>query len=369
MKEVYPTVRYQSALNKIDSEDLIDIRVAKNKGSIFFCPHCKGEMVPRCGEHNAWHFAHKRKECGYDKYLHTLAELKILKWIRESQEIKLALPYKKSCSESPRCSFYQRSTCASDAKEIFDLKKYFGYCEKEKEIEIDKSSYIPDLLWHNQKNESKPLFIEIFVTHPCSEEKIASGVHIIEFHIQSEEDIDRIISSTIQEGESVRLYNFNPLGDKVGDKPNPPIFLYKYSIFRSHKTFTDYHTLCRYEPDLSDYCKSYTLRRAFFEMTYHNEYDEDIYQMGGMEVFGMAYASQYDKSLKHCWLCKNQTFLDRTIICRFLKERGSRYLACKDASRCHDFQRDENIIKERINILNRYRQTHYVDLFLSDCRR
>lgn len=45
-------VRYQSALVHIDDEEPIDISKANSEGSIFYCPHCKGEMIPRCGEHN-----------------------------------------------------------------------------------------------------------------------------------------------------------------------------------------------------------------------------------------------------------------------------------------------------------------------------
>jgi hypothetical protein len=208
------------------------------------------------------------------------------------------------------------------------------------------------------------LFIEIFVTHPCSKEKIASGVRIIEFCIESESDIDRIIGSSIQEGELVRLYNFKSLDDEVSDLPLEPIHLHKYIMFPSHKTFTDFHILCRYVPAVSDFYRSYTLRRGFFEITYRNEYDEQIQREDDMEVIGMAYASQYDKSLKHCWLCKNQMLYERYIICRLRKERGSRYLTCKDASRCPDFQRDDDIIKERIEMLNRYKQTHQVDIWV-----
>ena len=87
------------------------------------------------------------------------------------------------------------------------------------EITIGEKSFVPDLLWHYKKNESEPLFIEIFVTHPCSKEKTDSGVRIIEFRITSEKDINRIIGSTIQESDMVRLYNFKPLKDEVGDKP------------------------------------------------------------------------------------------------------------------------------------------------------
>lgn len=111
------------------------------------------------------------------------------------------------------------------------------------------------------------------------------------------------------------------------------------------------------------------MRRGIFEMTYDSGYNElfnQIYQAGGMKVLGMSYASQYITSLKHCSLCKNQIKMNYTIICRLLKERGSRFLTCKDASLCPKFQRDEDIIKTRIEILNRYKETHYVDIYVNN---
>ena len=144
-------VHYHSALRNIDDEDLIDIKDAKSIGGIFYCPFCKGIMFPRCGEHNEWHFAHKRSECSYDKYLHTVAELKILKWIRESHIINLSLPYKEKCSESAGCGFYKSETCAFDRKKKFNLKDYYGQCEKETEIIIGDKSFVTDLLCHYKK--------------------------------------------------------------------------------------------------------------------------------------------------------------------------------------------------------------------------
>ena len=57
-------VRYCYALDK--NNHLVSIKDASNMANTFVCPHCKSEMIKKCGQHNAWHFAHKNKQCDYD---------------------------------------------------------------------------------------------------------------------------------------------------------------------------------------------------------------------------------------------------------------------------------------------------------------
>lgn len=358
-------IQYQSALININNEEvLIDIEDAKEMDTEFFCPFCHGEMIPRCGEKNEKHFAHKRKECDYDMYLHTVAELKIQKWLKESQEILLSLPYKKACSESVKCDFYDRGFCTIDAEKKYNLKEWYKECDREKEIIIGEKKFKPDLLWHHKDNE-KPFFIEICVTHPCEEDKINSGIHIIEFIIETEDDINRIIGSTIRENENVRLYNFKAQDDEIDKQLHKLDKLHKFTLFSTHKTFVDYYSLCRYEPTLSMDCKSYKLRRGIFEITIRNSFNEQMYNEGGLELIGLSVASQYIKTLKHCSLCKNQTIIDGIIVCKLRLGRGDKYLTCKDAAKCPDFQMGKEIINRRIDVFNKYRQTFYADIWLA----
>ena len=69
--------------------------------------------------------------------------------------------------------------------------------------------FIADLYCESYTNPNSSIFIEIFVTHECSQEKKSSGIRIIEFAIQLEEDILNIVNSTkLIESEKVRLYKF-----------------------------------------------------------------------------------------------------------------------------------------------------------------
>ena len=94
-------VRYKYAYDEQDNLVSIDDEL-KGNGK-YFCPECHDEMVPRKGEHNAFHFAHKTAECKYDNYLHTLAELKIQKWYNESKEINISVPIKERCVDFESC--------------------------------------------------------------------------------------------------------------------------------------------------------------------------------------------------------------------------------------------------------------------------
>lgn len=362
-------VKYQSALIKVGKEEvLIDISKAKDYDGKFYCPYCDredGEMVARCGDFNQWHFAHEKSECDYDNYLHTVAEFKIQKWIRESKEIILSLPYYKACSESVKCGFYTRVSCAVEERKEYNLKEWYKECIREKEIKIGDKTFKPDLLWKRKDKEIEPIFIEICVTHPCEEDKIKSGARIIEFVIETEEDIDKITSSTrIREGERVRLYGFKPQKDEIGEELQRLVKLHKFILFSSYKTFVDIHSLCRHEPTLPDECKSYRLRRGIFEITTHGIFDEQIYNEGGLETIGLAVASRYIKTLRKCCLCKNQTLNENTIVCKLRLERGDRFLTCKDAAQCPEFQLGEEIINRRIEIFNKYRNNNYVDIWL-----
>lgn len=362
------SVQYKTASVIIDNRNiLIDIKDAKEMENTFLCPCCGGEMIRRYGETNAPHFAHKRKKCDYSKYLHTLAELKIQKWIRESNKIDLYLPYKKACSNSVECPFYKRESCSSDDKHIFNLKDFYAECDRETCYQYGDKIFIPDLLLHPKDKKNKPLFIEIFVTHPCKSEKIDSGIKIIEFHIKTEEDIDMIIGSAIQNSTLVNLYNFRAQKDEVGKKLHPVELLQKFVLFPSNKTFTDYYTLCRAEPSLMNDIKSFKLRRGIFELTIRKDTDISlqIYNEGGFEIVGRAYASQYFQSFKHCSLCKNQTFFEGTkdLICKLRLERGYRVLTC-NASQCPDFQKADDIINRRIGIINSF--IHEADIWINN---
>lgn len=47
----------------ISDGNIVHIDKSVEKKGLFLCPHCKQEVIPKCGEKNVWHFAHKGETC------------------------------------------------------------------------------------------------------------------------------------------------------------------------------------------------------------------------------------------------------------------------------------------------------------------
>jgi predicted RNA-binding Zn-ribbon protein involved in translation (DUF1610 family) len=52
------------ALDKDGRKVLVD-DIDKQSTDKFCCPYCKREVIPKQGEKNVWHFAHKEEVCEY----------------------------------------------------------------------------------------------------------------------------------------------------------------------------------------------------------------------------------------------------------------------------------------------------------------
>lgn len=185
------------------NNNIINIRdTLKTKNEEYFCPHCHKEMITKRGNIRQWHFAHKTDKCSYDKYLHSLAEIMIMDWFNSKDKIVLSLLTDGKCDKSGDCVFFNEKDCTGQVYDDCNLKKYYSKCVREKKYK----DFVADLYCEKENN---PLFIEIFVTHKCSEEKKLSGIRIIEIGITSEEDIFNITNSNVlKESDNIRLYNF-----------------------------------------------------------------------------------------------------------------------------------------------------------------
>ncbi|MBO5861191.1 MAG: hypothetical protein J6Q45_05965, partial [Alistipes sp.] len=53
------------------AKELVRIDDAKRQEK-YYCVYCDGEMIPKQGKKNKWHYAHKNvtPHCSYDHYLH-----------------------------------------------------------------------------------------------------------------------------------------------------------------------------------------------------------------------------------------------------------------------------------------------------------
>lgn len=210
---------YTYALNSDDNVVSINDAII---GQNYRCPFCKSDMIQRKGEIRKWHFAHKaytNGTCSYESYLHELAKVKIRQAFMTSENFTLSYDAKAICCHE--CSFKGFQKCDGEKTVEFNLRKFYDTCE----IEAPYHQFRADLLLTSSTNpKTPPVLIEIMVTHRCTQEKIHDGVRIIEIPIQSEKQIDKIVSTckltavrsnrfdfTYLSDNEIILYNFNKI--------------------------------------------------------------------------------------------------------------------------------------------------------------
>ena len=184
----------------------------------YFCPCCGFEMRPHMGNIRRWHFTHKAEaECSYESYLHKIAKIRIKEAFITSEKFAITYNPKHLCSKD--CPFLYDEKCFKHKYVTFNLKEYYDECEEE--LECD--GFVPDLILRSSSAPNRePVFLEIYVTHKSTEEKLKSGYRIIEIPITSEEDIYNIVETMSLKGEdssvkqdeyskteNIRFYNFN----------------------------------------------------------------------------------------------------------------------------------------------------------------
>ena len=176
----------------------------------FTCPYCHDAMKARIrGIKRCKHFAHLTEKCTYSNYLHTIA-IERIRELFDTNNTAIWLKYKitETCSiygcpfERANCNVYVTS-------KSINLREIYDTLETEKDITgKDGNQYRADILLSDSKGTEEPLLIEVFCTHKCSEDKIHSGLRIIEVQIHSEEDIDHLCESqTFEVSQSIKLYN------------------------------------------------------------------------------------------------------------------------------------------------------------------
>lgn len=215
---------YSYAINS--SGELINVSKAQ-RNKKYFCPICGELIYPHMGKVRRWHFVHKNAgNCSYESYLHKLAKIKIREAFLTSEHFMLSYNAKAICSLE--CPFIGFPKCEDEKPVEFDLRRYYDTCE----IETTYHQYRADLLLTSSTNPKRPpVLIEIMVTHKCTDDKIKDGARIIEIPIQSEEQIDNIVSNckltavrdehcnySHSNDRNITLYNFNKveLFDPIG---------------------------------------------------------------------------------------------------------------------------------------------------------
>lgn len=341
----------------VDSEDnIIDIHdIAGAIDYTLYCPCCHEEVIRKCGNIRQWHFAHKAKKCSYDTYLHSVAERLIMDWFKKKESITLKIDGQEKCDKYNSCLFYNHDGCSHRIDRSFDLKKYYSKCIREHKYK----NFVADLFCQRDSNEETPIFIEIYVTHRCSSEKINSGIRIIEIEIQSEEDILDITNhSTLAESAKVQLFNFKrPIS--LTEKFDVPF--QKFILFSSLKSYIDKQSFT---------CKNYAIyRKGIYEISM--PYDDCLpyfIDSGGLYTVGKV-KSYLDGVLpKTCEACKWQkTDMLGNKFCVLYKKCGNpKYCKDNDEIKCEMFKPNKHIIESVIYDFDKISSQSHIDIWAKE---
>ncbi len=202
-------IKYKFAYNS--QEMIVNInnlfRENESKLDKFTCLSCDCEMVAVLGAKRVKHFRHKviiKDNCSPETYLHKLAKIKFYETYQNCLNKNTAFKIKILMERI--CNFYREeflTECQLDSELCeFNLTDFF----KKVYLETRESQFIPDVLLEAINGDK--LFFEIYVTHKSETIKIESGYRIIEFKVDSEEDIPIIESCILTESEKIRFFNF-----------------------------------------------------------------------------------------------------------------------------------------------------------------
>ena len=163
------------------SGNIRHIKDANPSNDEFFCLFCHRQMIAKQGKIRQWHFAHKAlsPNCSYESYLHSLAKLLILQKLRSEQPFGVEIKVPFTCRNKETCIWYEDSfdeSCNWTGYKNYDLKKFYNTFE----VEAFYDNFRADILLSNSIKKYTPVFIEIYVSHPCEHQKIDSGNKIIE---------------------------------------------------------------------------------------------------------------------------------------------------------------------------------------------
>lgn len=176
-------------------------------GQKFYTPGCEGsaedEMQFMHRKHRkgvTYFFRHKAKAVedrkAPDRYLHNLAKVRLEERFNNSAstgEFWVKYYVKGGCPKYDTCPYKKHVECQNTPipiEKLINLRSLYDTCTREK----GEDRYIADLLLTNSKDNSvKPLFLEVFVTHECSDKKKNSGNQIIELTIEKPEDANNEI--------------------------------------------------------------------------------------------------------------------------------------------------------------------------------
>lgn len=175
------------------------------------CLSCDHLMVPALGRTRKHHFKHKAgrpPHCVDETYLHQLGKLTLFAALSDAIKHQNKFPLLRS--QQIVCDHHEAEygvVCSNRTGAVADdITKRFDCVEMEKGVD----GFIADILLTSTKTGEK-LLLEISVTHRCEQEKISSGLSIVEIQINGEDDIEPLRYGIDATSANVTCYNLQVL--------------------------------------------------------------------------------------------------------------------------------------------------------------
>lgn len=209
------SIQYAYAL---DSQGALTHISDAQRSHAYTCPGCKSPLTPVLGEINAKHFRHSEECCVLETYLHKCAKEAF--FYRYQQALSCGMPISLELERQVFCNVSvlalagdETRRCLKTVSARYNLTQFFDQVELEKHDKV--TGLRPDVMLCDAAGERR-CYVEICVTHPCSQEKIETGIPILEFKVQSATDIQMLLTGSYSIKEkSLRVFNWLPPSQTV----------------------------------------------------------------------------------------------------------------------------------------------------------
>lgn len=165
------------------------------------------------GEFNAKHFRHSEECCALETYLHKCGKeaffYRYQQALSREMPISLELERRVACNGSRLALVRDEARqCVKSVPARYNLTQFFDQAELEKHDKV--TGLRPDVMLYDTTGERR-CYVEICVTHPCSQDKIEAGIPILEFKVQSASDIQMLLTGAYSIKEKIlRVFNWLP---------------------------------------------------------------------------------------------------------------------------------------------------------------
>lgn len=338
------TIKYHYALDETGTlVSVEDVCLEDRNKHRYTCLGCGAEMILKAGKVKARHFAHKvnTEHCGAETYLHKLAKRIIKKRFETGGKFEIEYVQTVRCSDAGTCTFYNELLCKDDVCKSFDLRKFYDTCEEEKSID----GYVADILLSDSTGKySEPVLIEVHVSHKSTEQKIRSGLKIIEIKVSDEEDVNALSDGSFRESRYYRdegnIHFFGFKRDAVKLEPLSCRYISKFILFESGKTFVQWRNTCR--EAMRHHVSKSVLELLIEPIDQNTNYQIDVYGVG------YAFAVEKGFDVRTCAMCRfhRPGEWPFAFFCCLYKKRGTpQNPEAYEAIKCPHYTVDQSLVQ------------------------